>query len=211
MTTGAGVARRVTRAGLATAFTNLGLATLNALFLAAHLRVFAHSPRPSVLLVCVTETLFAAFFLLRRDASAVSLSATAWLSTIAGTYLPLLLRPVDGAHDVAAAQVVQTLGTAFSVYGVASLNRCVGLLPANRGIRTGGAYRWVRHPLYASYTLANCAYLASNPSVANALICAAALAAQVLRIFQEERLLLRDPDYASYAARARWRMLPFVF
>lgn len=205
------MARLITRAGLATAFTNLALATLFLFFLAAHLNAFIRSPRPSFLLVAVTETLFAIFFVLRRDPSVVSFSAVAWSSTIAGTFLPMLLRPVPGAEDVFAAQVVQAVGSACSVYGIASLNRSVGLLPANRGIRTGGAYRWIRHPLYASYTLSNLGYLASNPSAANALICLAALAAQVLRIHQEERLLLRDPAYAEYAARARWRLLPFVF
>lgn len=204
-------ARRVTRAGLAAAFTNVALATLYLFFLLAHLRAFAQAPRPSVLLVAAMETLFALFFVLRRDASAVSFSALAWSSTLAGTFLPMLLRPVGGAQDVLVGQLVQTAGTAFSVYGIASLNRSVGLLPANRGIRTGGAYRWVRHPLYASYTLANAGYLASNPSLANALVCVAALAAQLLRIRQEEGLLMRDPAYATYAARARWRLLPFVF
>lgn len=205
------MARRVTRAGLATAFTNLVLAGLWLLFVAAHLHAFARAPRASVLLVAATETLFAVFFVLRRDPSAVSFSATAWLTTIAGTFLQLLLRPVPGAQDVLLGQIVQAVGSALSVYGVASLNRSVGLLPANRGIRTGGAYRWVRHPLYASYTLSSVGYIASNPSFANAAVCVAALAAQVLRIRQEEQLLLRDPAYAAYAARARWRLLPFVY
>lgn len=205
------MAGQVTRAGLATAFTNLALATLYGFFLLAHLRSFAVAPRPSILLVAATETLFAVFFVLRREARAVSNSTLSWTTTLAGTYLPMLLRPVDGAADVLVGAVVQTIGSAFSVYGIASLNRSVGLLPANRGIRTGGAYRWIRHPLYASYTLANAGYLASHPSLANAIVCAAGLAAQLLRIRQEEQLLMRDPAYATYAAQARWRLLPFVY
>ncbi len=205
------MARQVTRAGLSEAFTNVALAALYGFFLWAHVRAFSHAPRPSLLLVAGMETLFAAFFIVRRGAASVSRSAIAWSSTIAGTFLPVLLRPVDGAQDLLAAQVVQSIGAAFSVYGIASLNRSVGLLPANRGIRTTGAYRWVRHPLYASYTLGNLGYLANNPSLANTLICMAALAAQLLRIRQEERLLIQDPVYANYAAGARWRLLPFVY
>lgn len=205
------MARLVTRSGLATAFSNVALATLYLFFLIAHIQSFARAPRLSVALMAATETLFAVFFLLRREAISVSLSAVAWSTTIAGTFLPVLLRPAAGAQDTLAAQVAQILGTAFSVYGIASLNRSIGLLPANRGIRTSGAYRWIRHPLYASYTLSNVGYLVSNPTLTNALICLAALTAQVLRIHQEEQLLLSDPAYVEYAARARWRLLPFIY
>ncbi len=205
------MARWVTRAGLATAFTNVVLAALYLLFLAAHLSGFVRSHRPSFLLMALTETLFVVFFVARRDPSAVSFSFTAWVSTVAGTLLPMLARPVLGAQEVLVGQVVQAAGSAFSIYGIASLNRSLGLLPANRGVRTSGAYRWVRHPLYASYTLAHFGYLASNPSVRNTAIFVVALAAQVVRIQQEEQLLRSDPAYVAYAARARWRLLPFVY
>lgn len=205
------MARKVTKAGLLEASTNLVLALLYGAFLAVHFRAYLHAARTSLILAAGMETLFTVFFVLRRGASTVSRSPFAWSSTVAGTFLPVLLRPVEGAQDFLAAQVVQTMGAALSVYGIASLNRSLGLLPANRGIQTGGAYRWVRHPLYASYTLANIGYLASNPSTANACVCVAAFSAQLVRIRQEERLLMQDPVYAEYASEARWRLLPFVY
>jgi hypothetical protein len=39
----------------------------------------------------------------------------------------------------------------------------------------------------------------------------AALAAQIVRIRGEERLLSLDPEYAAYMGRTRWRLLPFVY
>jgi protein-S-isoprenylcysteine O-methyltransferase Ste14 len=39
----------------------------------------------------------------------------------------------------------------------------------------------------------------------------AALAAQLVRIQREERLLARDPGYRAYQLRTRWRLLPFVY
>jgi protein-S-isoprenylcysteine O-methyltransferase Ste14 len=107
--------------------------------------------------------------------------------------------------------VLQAVGTAFGVIGILSLNRSAGLLPANRGIRSAGAYRFVRHPLYASYLVTQFGYIGSNLSGWNVGVAIAALAAQIIRIRGEERLLSLDPEYASYKGRTRWRLLPFVY
>jgi protein-S-isoprenylcysteine O-methyltransferase Ste14 len=201
----------VTRSGLVEAFTNVALAALYLAFASAQVRNFLHQPRASVLLIVALETLFAVFFVTRRQASATSGSALAWLSTTLGTLLPLLLRPVAGAHDLFAAQLVQMAGSILGVAGILSLNRSVGLLPANRGIRASGAYRLVRHPLYASYLVTHLGYVANNLGTWNIGVMIAALAAQLVRIQTEERLLSADPAYAAYKTRTRWRLVPFVY
>jgi protein-S-isoprenylcysteine O-methyltransferase Ste14 len=141
----------VTRAGLAAAFTNVTLSALYLAFGYAQVQSFRVHPRASALLVVAVETLFALFFLLRRSASAASTSKVACVSSMCGTFLPLLLRPSAAAEELLAAELVQAAGLAFAVAGILSLNTSVGLLPANRGVRTTGAYRAVRHPLYAAY------------------------------------------------------------
>jgi protein-S-isoprenylcysteine O-methyltransferase Ste14 len=203
-------ARGVSASGLATAFTNVSLAAVYLAFAVAHVQRFLEHPRASLLLMVALETLFAVFFVLRRGASASSTSAEAWLSTILGTFLPLLFRPTTGG-DVLVAQVVQAIGTALGVAGILSLNRSIGLLPANRGIRCAGAYQFVRHPLYASYLVTHVGYIGSNPSAWNVGVALVALAAQVVRIRGEERLLAADPAYAAYMRQTRWRLLPFVY
>jgi protein-S-isoprenylcysteine O-methyltransferase Ste14 len=202
--------RSVSRAGLVLAFTNLSLAAMFLAFAAAHIRTFLQHPRPSLVGLVALETLFAVFFVARREAAAVSTSPVAWVSTLLGTFLPLLFRP-NGVEDLLAAQLAQALGTAFGVAGVLSLNRSVGLLPANRGVRSAGAYRLVRHPLYASYLVTHLGYVGSNPSAWNVAVLAGALVAQLVRIRGEERLLSHDPEYVAYSARTRWRLVPFVF
>ena len=84
-------------------------------------------------------------------------------------------------------------------------------MPAHRGVRSGGAYRWVRHPLYAAYAVMAAGYLASNPTPRNWVIVLVAYACQVARIFNEEQLLSGYPEYVAYKARTRWRLLPYVF
>lgn len=190
---------------------NGGVALLYGTFATTHLRAFLERPRASVGLIVGLETLFVAFLLARRPARATARAAWPWAITAIAMLLPFLVRPTDALEDAAAGQALQVLGAALGIAAVASLNRSVGLLPANRGVRTRGAYALVRHPLYAAYTLANAGYLASNLGAWNAAVCAAALAAQVLRIRAEEELLLRDPAYVAYASRIRWRLVPYVF
>jgi protein-S-isoprenylcysteine O-methyltransferase Ste14 len=201
----------LTRAGLAEAFTNLALCILYVAFAYSHLVSFSSHHRASVILLVCIEALFAVFFVVRRPAKAATLNAGACLSTAVGTFLPLLLRPTAASQDFLAAQIVQAAGAALSVAGVLSLNRSVGLLPANRGVRATGAYRVVRHPLYASYLVTQLGYLASNLSASNAAVVAVGFAAQLARIRSEERLLRADPAYVDYATRTRWRLVPFVY
>jgi protein-S-isoprenylcysteine O-methyltransferase Ste14 len=201
----------ITRSGLATAFTNVALASCFLLFAYAHHQSFARYQRPSALLMVAIEALFALFFLTRAPADRATFSPSASLTTLGGTFLPMFLRPLDAPQDALAGQVVQAVGLSFAIYGILSLNRSFGLVPAHRGIKSSGAYRWVRHPLYAAYAVMAAGYLASNFTARNASIVLVAYACQVARIFHEERLLSQYPAYVDYKARTRWRLVPYVF
>lgn len=197
--------------GLRRAFVDLALAAFCLAFAWAQLVEFARSHRPSALLIVITELLFAGFFLVRRPANGVSRSPWDWIATFCGVVAPLLLRPGGAAHDLLAAQVLQVLGGVGSVLGVVYLNRSVGVVPAHRGVQWRGAYRLVRHPLYAAYLLTNTGYVLNNPSARNVVVLAVGIAFQVARIFNEERFLSRYPEYRRYQHLTRWRLIPFVF
>jgi len=207
----AGMKSTITRAGLGTAFTNVALASLFLLFAYAHYQNFARTQRPSGVLMVSAEALFAFFFLTRAPADATAFSVSAWASMVGGTFLPMLLRPGEAPQDVFAGQLLQAIGISFATYGILSLNRSFGLLPAHRGVKTMGAYRWVRHPLYGAYAVIAIGYLVSNFTIRNLSIVLVAHACQVFRIFNEEQLLSEYPAYLEYKARTRWRLLPYVF
>ncbi len=164
----------------------------------------------SVVLVVVLETLFALMFLARRQSTSASMRPIDWLSTVAGTFLPLLLRPTS-RPDLIPAEAVQAVGVGFGVVALLSLNRSVGLLPANRGVRSAGAYRLVRHPLYCSYVFNVTGYVWTHLTPVNVAVATAGVVAQVVRIHREEKLLSRDPGYVAYMARTRWRLIPYVY
>src|SRR5262245_65534110 len=158
---------RVTLSGMREAGANLVAAGLYLVFAAVHLQGFVLTHRPSLFLVVAVETLVAVLFVLRAPATQASLSLYSWITTLGGTLAPLLLRPADAGHDVLLGQVIQCAGGVLAVASLASLHRSFGLLPAVRPLRLGGAYRWVRHPLYAAYAVQNVGYLVSNATLRN--------------------------------------------
>ena len=167
--------------------------------------------RLPALLLFVQCSVLAFFFIVRRPSSDISWKPFDILSSFFGVAWPLFFVPLaHPSHDTYAI-LIQAAGLIFTIVALLSLNRAFGVLPANRGIQTGGMYRVVRHPLYASYQIANLGFLLNNGSLYNAVIFFASLAAQILRVLSEERLLSRDADYAAYMKKVRWRLLPFVF
>ncbi len=201
----------ITPRGMREAGANLVAAGLYLVFAVAHLAAFAASHRPSLLLVFAIETLAGVLFVLRTPATRASFSPYSWITTLGGTFMPFLLRPIDATHDVWLGQVVQCCGAALAAFSLASLNRSFGLLPAVRALRVGGAYRWVRHPLYTAYTVQSVGYLVSNASARNLAIVAVAFAFQILRLHNEEHLLSTVPEYEAYKQQTRWRLFPLVF
>lgn len=204
-------AARLSWAGLREAGTNLTAAALYGLFALAHAHSFQRQPRASLLLAVLMEGVVAVLLVVRTRPARASFSAWSWLTTVGGTLAPLLLRPGAETRDFPAGQAVQALGAVLALVAALSLQRSFGLLPAVRTLRVEGAYRWVRHPLYAAYTIQSVGYLVSNQSLANLVVVVVALLFQVLRVYNEERLLATLPAYRDYAQRTRWRVLPLVF
>ena len=197
--------------GVGLATTNLLLATWFLTFAYAHLQRFAETPRLSVLLIVAVETLVAVMLILRRDPDRTEHSWKTWIATFGGTFAPLLLRPTDASADLLLGQALQVAGFALQLGALLSLNRSFGLLPAHRGVKSDGLYRWVRHPLYSAYLLAHVGYLINNANWYNFTVIVFATGLQVLRIRQEERLLAEYDAYARYMGQTRWRLLPAIW
>jgi protein-S-isoprenylcysteine O-methyltransferase Ste14 len=83
--------------------------------------------------------------------------------------------------------------------------------PTAGGLVTHGAYRYIRHPIYAAILLFLWTSVMSRLSVVDVLCGVTATAGTMLRIISEERLLIvRYPEYAEYAVRTK-RLLPYIF
>jgi protein-S-isoprenylcysteine O-methyltransferase Ste14 len=166
------------------------------------------------LLLVIGEGLAAALIVLRRRSATQSRHPLDWLLSFGAVSAPLLLtRPAPAGTLIPAAlpTALMLAGLIMQIAGKLALWRSFGLLPANRGVRTRGPYRFLRHPIYAGYTLIHIGFLLGFPSLANALLYGALFAIEVARLLREEAVLNCDPDYRVYAARVRYRLLPGVF
>jgi protein-S-isoprenylcysteine O-methyltransferase Ste14 len=85
------------------------------------------------------------------------------------------------------------------------------MVPALRGVKTGGPYRFVRHPMYAGYAIGHVGFLLINPVWWNFAVYGAATACQVVRLLAEEKLLSRSPDYQAFRSAVRYRLIPGAF
>lgn len=175
-------------------------------------RVLASANRHAWL-VLVSEAAVLVLVLLRRPTPAISRRSGDWLMALAATAAPLLILPGPDLFprlDPLGEAFVAT-GNVLQLAAKLSLRRSFGIAPAHRGLKTGGAYGLVRHPMYAGYLLVHIGILILMPSVVNALIYTIGWTAQFRRLAAEEALLGKDAAYRAYAARVRWRLVPGVF
>ncbi|TPL41322.1 isoprenylcysteine carboxylmethyltransferase family protein [Mesorhizobium sp. B2-4-6] len=106
---------------------------------------------------------------------------------------------------------LQFLALWLVIWGKMSLGRSFAILPANRGVVTGGAYRFVRHPIYAGYLAGHILFLLSSFSIYNFTVYAIITLFQVHRILREERILALTQEYRDYLGRVRYRLCPGIF
>jgi protein-S-isoprenylcysteine O-methyltransferase Ste14 len=169
---------------------------------------FEQSPFNFVYLI--SETIVVALIAFRRSAAAISLRLDDWAVGFGGTLLPLLVDRGEGsASPLGAWMMLAGFGVALG--SQISLWRSFGVVAANRGVRSAGLYRFVRHPMYMGYFVTQLGFLLANPAVWNAVVYIVWAACQLRRIEAEERVLSADFAYVALMQRVRYRLLPFVY
>jgi protein-S-isoprenylcysteine O-methyltransferase Ste14 len=170
--------------------------------------------RLTLLLMVVTEVVSVLLVLAARPAGRQDWRPLSALSTVCATFYFFALsfapaeRPLIGEG---AGVALETLGVLWAIFAKLSLGRSFGLLPADRGIVTRGAYRVVRHPVYLGYFIYHLGYLLANFGSRNLTVFALLYGLQAMRVVREERLLRANPEYQAYCQKVRWRFVPGVF
>lgn len=175
-----------------------------------HILAFSATGEWSYLFLCISETLTVGFLLIRTYPKSVSKIPLDWVVAIVGTFSTLLFLPTTWGI-LPSAKYAIAIGTLLQIFGMISLNRSFAVVAAKREIKTKGMYRFVRHPLYASYLLTYSGYILTNTDFENLMIYLFAMGCMVLRIFREENHLSVDNAYADYMQRVRYRIIPFIF
>jgi hypothetical protein len=148
---------------------------------------------PFSLVLLMSEAAVLAFVLLRRPTSDISRKPFEWALGFGGTLVPMLARPGGSGSLLPYAGLLPLfiVGVAIQVAAKLYLGLSFGIVPANRGVKMRGPYRFVRHPMYAGYILTQFGYLLANPTLRN--------------------LTVYDEAYGRYAARVTYRLIPGIF
>jgi protein-S-isoprenylcysteine O-methyltransferase Ste14 len=164
-------------------------------------------------LLVISESLGVFLILTRRRAMAVSKHPLDWALSLTAVNAPLLAAPAAASTFLPSqiATAVMFAGMIIQISAKASLWRSYGLIPANRGVKTSGPYRFVRHPMYAGYTLIHVGFLLGFPSLHNSVLYFTTFSIEVARLMREELILNQDPLYCDYVTRVHYRLVPGVF
>lgn len=165
-------------------------------------------------ILLVSEGAVLVFVLVRRFTDDVSFRPGDWALAFVGSSAPLLVHPSGtGANAMLTAfcAILMLAGLMVQLAAKLTLRRSFGAVAANRGVKVGGPYRLVRHPMYAGYLMTHIGFLLINPSAWNALAYSVCSLAQIGRILAEEKLLNADSKYREFVARVRYRLIPGVF
>ena len=104
-----------------------------------------------------------------------------------------------------------TFAAGLSITTLLTLGRLFGVRPAVRGLATSGPYRFVRHPMYFSYILADIGYNLEEWNSVTLVLVLIGWASLLYRIYAEERLLSQHAEWPAYLAEVRYRLFPGVW
>ena len=167
---------------------------------------------PVGLILLASEVLIVFLCLIRRLSAEMSARPADWILATLGTVTPLLVVPIEGHALAPAAFFIPLMlaGVCLQIAAKLTLRRSFGLVAANRGIKIGGPYRLIRHPMYAGYLMIHIGFLMANPSLWNVAIYSAAFVFQVGRILAEEKILSRDAAYRDFVRAVPYWFIPRI-
>ncbi|WP_181969926.1 isoprenylcysteine carboxylmethyltransferase family protein [Paraburkholderia sp. DHOC27] len=192
----------------------LGTALLLGLFAYLAIKNWRADPtRITLLLLVVAEFFTLGLSLVVRVPQRRDWNPVAFLCALGATYYFLAVHLGPGLRLVpeAVGASLQIAGIGWQLFAKVSLRRSFGILPANRGVVSRGAYRFVRHPMYLGYFLMDMGFLLANFGLQNVLVYAGQFALQVVRIGREEKLLSEDERYRAYQGKVRYRVIPGLY
>ena len=102
------------------------------------------------------------------------------------------------------------LSALIMIFARLSLGRSIGYVPANRGIITTGAYRFVRHPIYTGMFIGLAGFLLRSYTPVNLLLGLTVILLFMIKSVVEESFLKDDPEYAAYLRQVRSRWFPGI-
>jgi protein-S-isoprenylcysteine O-methyltransferase Ste14 len=180
-------------------------------FICTYIRFFNTYQQPQTIFFFIYQLLALTLLLIRKNAVVLSSRPIDYVYALVGLGSPLLFRPIAEYASSAMGMSLEVAGGFFVLGAFLSLNRSFGIAPENRGVKSMGFYRIIRHPMYFGYALAEMGFVINNFSYYNLTVFALVISFTLLRLQAEERVLRKDPAYPEYAKKVRWKLIPLIF
>ncbi|MGY0614176.1 methyltransferase family protein [Vibrio sp. FJH11] len=163
------------------------------------------------LLILLSEGLVLVLVICRRKTQNISVKLSDWLVAYAGSFTVLLVDKGGEPFLPGIGVVLLLIGLMLHVGAKLSLRRSFGIVPADRGIKSDGLYRYIRHPMYFGYFITHIGFLLAVPSLWNFMLYCLTWALLITRIIFEERLLSKNSEYIAYQKKVHYRLIPKLF
>jgi protein-S-isoprenylcysteine O-methyltransferase Ste14 len=181
------------------------------LFAYAHISNYLSTGRTSSIFIAILESMVVIMVLMRQRPKTVTTAPEDWLVAIGMTVSPLFLMPSPIGHEFWLFQILQIIGVLVSIGGLLTLSTSFGIVAAKRTLKSDGLYKYVRHPMYAGYSISLPAFVVQNPTLLNFIAISIFFGLLFIRVQAEERLLSQDPVYATYMTQTKWRIFPGIW
>ncbi len=171
---------------------------------------YLNTGSPITLVYLVDQLIVLGFVLARRRTEEISTRIDDWFVGFAGTFMAMMFSPASGALIVPVNVIVAVMigGLLIHLAAKLTLRRSFGVVAANRGVKSSGPYRLVRHPMYTGYMLSQTAFILAGPTLNNSIVLGLCWGLYLWRIGAEERVLRNDPSYASLPG---YKLLPWIY
>lgn len=183
-------------------------------FAYTNLSYFRQSFDARSLMLVISEILPVVLIMLHPLSPTLSLKPFDWFVGLLGSAFPLLVTAGGKLAPIIPTKICLAIvvgGILIQIMAKLALGKSFGLIAANRGVKSSGLYRLVRHPIYAGYLTSHVGIFLSMPSLRNALLYSASTIFLLIRIFREERVLRQDERYRTFAESVPYYLIPGIF
>lgn len=155
------------------------------------------------------------FFLLRKTSKRTGdlpSTAVSFVSFLSPMILMFAARLTPAFHSNAWVSLgIYIVGISLFFASLTFLGSNFGVLPAFRGVSTGGPYSLVRHPMYLGELLEFIGIVIAFSSILTIIVLFVIIVLLVVRIRFEEKVLLLSEEYAAYSEKVRYRFIPKIW
>lgn len=124
----------------------------------------------------------------------------------------LIVKMIDGEQPaLSVASVLFVTGLVAVLFSLFSLGGSFAVTPMSSEVKTRFAYGLVRHPMYLGESVMVMACVLATRNLLSIPVFLLFVLSVVLRIREEEALLVKSEQYRLYCTSTRWRIIPFVW